>query len=87
MKKLAAELLFDKIEAMNCGDGVDLRDDYSGRGMYGDTTYGISGDFGFADVAEAVGELFDEGTAQDEGLKPSDFRFTYDSMGLGIIIY
>jgi hypothetical protein len=86
MKRQAAELLHERLDSITCG-AAELRDDYSGRGMYGDTTYGISGDFGYADVVECVAELFEDGSAQDEGLKPTDFRFSSDSMGLGIIIY
>ncbi len=81
MKEKVARALYDALE----DEGVEVRliDDYSGRGMYGDTTFALSGDFGFCDVAVAWACACRE----DEELKPTDLGFTNDSMGLGIVIY
>lgn len=87
MKQKAAELLFEELESICCGENVSLRTDYSGRCMYGAETHAISGDFSMGDVVEAVGSIFMYDQAQENGLKPSDFRFTTDNMGLGIVIY
>lgn len=82
MQEKAARALASALEE-HCEVTVELRDDYSGRAMYGKTTYGISGDFGFSDVAIAWAHACRE----DEDLEPEDVGFGYDSMGLGIIIY
>ncbi|KPL26823.1 MAG: hypothetical protein AMJ72_12310 [Acidithiobacillales bacterium SM1_46] len=81
MKQNVAEALHQQLEDMGCE--VSLRDDYSGRGMYGETTYGISGDFSWCSVAKAWGRALE----YDEDLNADDIDFTWDSMGLGIIIY
>lgn len=81
MKEKVARALYDALE--NEGVTVELRDDYSGRGMYGKTTFGLSGDFGFCDVAVAWATACQE----DEELRPSELGFTSDSMGMGIVIY
>ena len=86
MKKKVAELLYEHLDNVTCGE-ARLRDDYSGRGMYGETTYAISGDFDHADVAEAVAEIYDSGDADAFDLKPAHFRYVTDDMGLGIVIY
>ena len=46
-----AKALFEALEDQGCD--VNYRDDYSGRGMYGQDTHAISGEFGWGDVAAA----------------------------------
>lgn len=53
--------------------GGTVREDYSGRGMYGATCYGIDCD----DAQEAIEE------AAERGLKGASI----DSMGKGFIVY
>lgn len=49
MKKILAEKL------AGANDALSLRDDYSGRGMFGATTYAVVGSL--ADIWEALGEI------------------------------
>ena len=72
-------------------DGVelDLRDSYSGRGMYGKTTFAI--------VADSHGKLFGAIAYAASEMEPgsdeaSDFcddcrGFRIDSLGRGIVVY
>ena len=65
-------------------DGCSVRTDYSGRGMYGETCLGITGQYlTTIDVLEVLERAFD-----DEG-KARDFmhRVNTDSMGRGTIFY
>jgi hypothetical protein len=88
MERKVAELLHEAlIDNGSYTEDVSIRDDYSGRGMYGRSTYAIAGDFTMNDVIVAVATLFASGDAQDENLCPDDFTFSQDQMGLGIVIY
>lgn len=88
MKKIVAELLRDAMLANGLFDeDINLRDDYSGRGMYGKSTYALSGDFDMSDICVAIAQIYEDGEVQDKGIEPSDFTFARDSMGLGIVIY
>jgi len=81
MKKELAEVLAEYLNA-------EVREDYSGRSMYGNETYAVTGDFGPGELMEAVAEIaYDAGVNEDEDFSPSDFRFRQDSMGLGTVIY
>ena len=89
MKEEHARLIAD----MNCE--VTLHEDYSGRGMYGDTTFGVSGEsyeLGQASV-DALDELLYDTETIDEARNVAKefvrdvFRGRRDSMGLGEIWY
>lgn len=93
MKKEIAQML------VQYGSDLKLYEDYSGRGMYGKTTTGISCD-DMAQVLEAVGECFldmiyDASSIHNETYDTSDAEdlvdaltnFQKDSLGLGIIVY
>jgi hypothetical protein len=77
-----AKALFDALEDQGCHE-ISFRDSYSGRGMYGKETCGISGEFGWGDIARAWANV----CVQDDTFNPDDLDFTWDAMGLGTIIY
>ena len=80
MKKEVAELL-----EYNNYD-IEVRDDYSGRGMYGQETYGVvcSQD----DYNQAVAEVMRSGTEQErELLADALLNMRTDSMGMDMIFY
>lgn len=86
MQKELAELLVQIIE--NNGEEADLRDDYSGRGMYGDETYAVTCDCGLGYVLGLVLESVKDGYLTEDDLKDiKSFGFRQDSMGLGMVIY
>lgn len=69
---------------------INLREDYSGRAMYGETTAGLVGDFGeiMACAVLVAFELGEEG--DDQGLEEltEDLRnLRTDNMGMSMIIY
>jgi hypothetical protein len=73
-------------------DEVDIRDDYSGRGMYHKKTYGVvfknwsEGIAAIVDVAESIGCNPDRFENPEDILE--DLRnISHDSMGLSIIVY
>jgi hypothetical protein len=74
----------------HCNDygGVSMRDDYSGRGMYGMETYAIVCE---ESPAEILGQLLarvrDEDIDLDELQEVKSFSMRTDSMGLGVVIY
>lgn len=84
------------VAAEDIGYEIQLRESYSGRGMYGKTTSGIVcdnlGDFVGA-VAQAAANLADAEThVESEGMSTDDFisdvsAISTDSMGRSIIIY
>lgn len=85
---MGRELAEAIIEAIECsGAEAKLRENYSGRGMYGETTCGVVTDESLVFVIGSVisaPELF----AEDEGFAKFDVGvLRSDSMGLGIIIY
>jgi hypothetical protein len=89
MKEEYARMIAD----MNCE--VTLYEDYSGRGMYGDTTFGVSGEsyeLGSAAV-DALDQLMYDAEDVDEARQIAKefardvFRGRRDNMGLGEIWY
>lgn len=72
-------------------DMGEIRDDYSGRGMYGDNTFAVvfdcQSDFQNALVfaAYAIGRDDSPDSAEDDLQALSSLRL--DSMGLGIVVY
>lgn len=89
MKEAYARMIAD----MN--DDIDLYEDYSGRGMYGKTTFGVSGDsYDLGDAAtDAMERLMRRADSVDSARKIAVdfanqvFRGSRDSMGLGEIWY
>ncbi len=59
------------------GDDAEVLEDYSGRGMYGKTTYGI--------VAGSIDEVLD--AARSCGVLAADESFRSDNMGMDYIVY
>lgn len=71
-------------------DGYDceLIDDYSGRGMFGDTCHAISGDFSATEVTSAVLKAVKSGWLYADMLSDvTSMGLRQDSMGLGTVIY
>jgi hypothetical protein len=63
-------------------------EDYSGRGMYGNETTAIVGDFSASELLQIVLKRVQDGYLVEndlENIKISDLR--QDSMGLGVVIY
>lgn len=86
MTKEQAQFLYDAGD--DSGLDVKIRDDYSGRGMFGKETCAIEGDFSMGELLCAVIEyvrFLDEEEREEIPEMPRSFR--EDSMGLGIIIY
>ena len=84
MQKKLAEV----IEDILMGGGFQVESHmYSGRGMYGDKTSAISGDFTYGDVLGCVISNADRFVGED-GFSVYDVNgFKQDSMGLGMVIY
>ena len=97
MNEQTAQFLVEATE--NAGNQeIDLREDYSGRGMYGRSTVAVVvDDFGqlLADVLNYIQENIGEGDETTEGqrtweganLTEKIGRFSVDSMGRGVVIY
>ncbi len=69
---------------------VDFRDDYSGRGMYGDRCVGITGTRGqcMSVIGAAIKRAGDDGIGHNfEKAVDKLMGFSQDSMGLDIIMY
>jgi len=87
MTKLEADTLVEGLQYLN--EDYEVRDDYSGRCMYGDTTYAIIVSNPLTLVA-ALGQLFIEGPQEEflEADPPPEFRnLKVDSMGRGVVVY
>jgi hypothetical protein len=68
----------------------EIRDEYSGRGMFGKTTYAVvfdsQGEFQRA-LLYAAYSLGENGADDAEGLLKELCDLGIDSMGLGIVVY
>lgn len=65
----------------------EIRDDYSGRGMYGKQTFGVVFD-SQADFHKAlVDAAYIAGEQDDDDMRQELTGLTLDSMGLGIVVY
>lgn len=63
---------------------VEIRDDYSGRAMYGETTFAIITD----SICELIPSLLRQAQEDPDSMPDfSDFNLQQDSMGLGIVLY
>jgi hypothetical protein len=80
-----AEAILDIMYEYELTEGeAEVREDYSGRGMYGATTVAIVTDDGARNVAIAIGIGVATGVLPDEAFR----WFTrQDNMGLGSVIY
>lgn len=92
MTKEMAKFLKEASE--NAGNECDIRENYSGRCMYGKTTCGVEVNSVaqlLADVIQYISEHVedDDGTptAWTGPLPPDPENFRVDNMGLGIIVY
>lgn len=77
MREEIAEVLADYT-------GGEIRSNYSGRGMYGEQTFGVVVD-NDADLFEAVAAIARE--LEPDEYPDTDFKFRTDGMGLSTIIY
>lgn len=85
MTKEQAEFL-EKV-SIECGNQeCDIRDDYSGRSMYGKTTYGVVVSDITILLADCINYLRNE-DAEDINKVPDFEEFRMDNMGRDIIIY
>jgi hypothetical protein len=92
MTKEMAEFL--QAASENAGNECDIREDYSGRGMYGKTTHGVVVDSVtqlLADVIqhvrENIGETEDGTLTWDGGEIPDPDSFRTDNMAMQTIVY
>ena len=88
MDQKIAEAIVEACET----EGVEasLRDDYSGRGMYGKTTHAVAVNGSLASVLMAVINQADQFVYQEEDFAEAKFfmrGLNQDSLGLGVIIY
>lgn len=68
--------------------GAEVVDDYSGRGMYGDTTHAVTLDASGVEVLMCVLERVQDGSLTEDDLDDIKIkRLRSDSMGLGMVIY
>lgn len=98
MNEISRDLVTQALYNIDCPpkdehnpDGVNVRDDYSGRGMYRDTCFGIDFDsdrdaFRFIASITAVLIADDETDGEGRALDLAD-EATTDSMGRGMILY
>jgi hypothetical protein len=97
MKTLKLSTVEEALDIASIWEDYDIRKDYSGRGMYGKTCFGITfrrgGDsyrfMAAVTAALIAGSEIDEETGedgQDVALELADAA-TADSMGLGMILY
>ena len=86
MTKKQAEFIVEAAENEGLS-GVEIYKNYSGRGMYGDTTFAITAD-NLPDLFAATLRfaLEEETDGENEGLL-DNFDLCQDSMGLGVVIY
>jgi hypothetical protein len=92
MKLITAQALAEAAEALGV-EGVNVRESYSGRGMYGDTTSGV--------VCKSVGDLLicaaeaalmlaadpASGDAAADAFLEDLRDVSWDGMGLSVIVY
>lgn len=78
-----AEMILDALQEYGFGADLEIREDYSGRGMYGSTCVAFVGGE-TSDVFVGIGILVGRGELEDEAF--SWFR-RRDSMGFGEVIY
>lgn len=65
---------------------VEIRPGYSGRGMYGETTFAVTGDAG--DVQDAIlYAAYAAGQRDNEGIMDDLKRLRRDQLGMGIVVY
>lgn len=69
-----------------CEFGGEVREGYSGRGMYGKTTTGIVFD-SEGDFFEAIGEVMECDIEDREEVAKAMRNLKTDSMGTGVIYY
>jgi hypothetical protein len=99
MTKEMAEFFQEVSE--NAGNECDIRDDYSGRGMYGKTTYAVVIDSQvqlLTDILQYFADSLSDVMEDDDGTTagyvcyngkeiPNPMNFSVDNMGLRVVIY
>ena len=88
MKLEVAKFLQEATE--NAGESCDLREDYSGRGMYGRTTAGIAVESEaslWGNVMQYIQDNMDEENFREQFSELEFPQFHTDSMGMQTIIY
>jgi hypothetical protein len=82
-----AEAILDVVEehGWNLDGDLEIREDYSGRGMYGEETAAFVGRGSQGPVFMAIGVLVERGKIGEEEAERMLRRA--DSMGLGWVIY
>lgn len=68
----------------NWDNDYEVREDYSGRGMFGNTCVAITGDGSDSGIFVAIGYLIASGELPDDA---SQWFHRSDSMGRGWVIY
>ena len=78
----------DSIKEYCCDQGLDYREDYSGRGMYGETCVGITCDNPLQELKELFAYIIDEGDDWS-GYEVSNMlgEPKMDGMGMEKILY
>ena len=91
MNQRSMELITEAADAIDCREEVTAHPGYSGRGMYGSTTAGVSTDSlssFIACVAYAAFMLGETGSDETSEEFVEDMRtMSHDQLGRGLIIY
>lgn len=91
MKEFVAKAIANALEEE--GTRVSIREDYSGRGMYGKTTFGVvAPDWAVLIRAVATAAVSIAENNTDDSPDPHDFaremgKLRWDNMGYDIIVY
>jgi hypothetical protein len=89
------QVISDALDARGI-NGYSISNDYSGRGMYGDSCFGITFEDGlraafvfFAELGYSVGEqqTYDEPDIEADFADKLASAARYDQMGLSVILY
>jgi hypothetical protein len=85
MTKEQAQFIVDAI--LETGEEANVYENYSGRGMYGDTTTGVVTDLSAGQILAAVVNQIKYSELDPSEIVELDENVSQDSMGRGIIIY
>lgn len=82
-----AERILEVMNEWGLGDDVEIRESYSGRGMYGSEVVAFTGDGVTGDVFLAIGILIGSGEFDAVADDAVSWFSRMDSMGRGWVIY
>jgi len=85
MTKEQAEFVAQLLEDDDCE--AEVREEYSGRGMYSRTTAGVVTDADIADILRILWERVRDGYIEDSDFPEAPNNLRTDSMGRRTIIY